>query len=312
MSERIIDLSDEPARLCVRTGNLVIERRDRPEVFVPLREVGVVVLSNPQISITHAVVSELARAGGILVSCDARRLPVAMLMPLEANYVQTERMGRQIGASLPIKKRLWKDLVAAKVRSQAAALVALHGDDGGLAALAPLVRSGDPSNIEARAASRYWPLVFCSPDYRRDRDAADSNRFLNYGYAVLRAIITRALCAAGLHPSIGIHHKNRYNAFALADDVMEPFRAIVDVQVVELCRTIGADAELDKHVKAEIIGGLMGRFSVAGERRTLFDIAGRTAASINAIFARESDSLALPNFKTLFNNAATEAPAELN
>lgn len=300
MADRIVDLSDEPARVSCSNGSLVLERRDVPEVHVPLRDVAVVVLSHPQISITQPALSALAAAGAMLITCDAARLPVGMQFPLQGNFVQTERMAAQIAASAPMKKRVWRDLVVAKVRSQGAALHSLHGSDGDLFVLANQVRSGDPANIEARAARRYWPLLFADASFRRDQDAADANRFLNYGYAVLRAILTRAICAAGLHPSIGVHHKNRFNAFALADDVIEPFRPMVDLLVVDLVSSIGADAPLDKHAKGAIIGALMGRFPLEGEQRTLFDISGRTAGSLNAIFAGESTKLVLPDFEEIF------------
>ena len=134
---------------------------------------------------------------------------------------------------MPVCKRLWRQIVRAKIKAQAALLVELRGTDFGLGALVLRVRSGDPSNVEARAARRYWPHVFADLDFRRHRENEDQNILLNYGYAVLRAIIARAICAAGLHPSLGIHHHNRYNAFCLADDLMEPFRPAVDHAVAE-------------------------------------------------------------------------------
>jgi CRISPR-associated protein Cas1 len=184
--------------------------------------------------------------------------------------------------------------VKAKIRAQARVLTELNGHDSGLSELLPKVRSGDPANVEAEASRRYWPALFADPRFRRDRYGDNQNRLLNYGYAVLRAIVARAVCAAGLHPSLGLHHHNRYDAFALADDLMEPFRPMVDRVTAAYCHKYGADALLDKAAKAALIGALMRRLDVGGESRTLFDVAQRTAASLAAVFAGERRTLVLP------------------
>jgi CRISPR-associated protein Cas1 len=251
------------------------------------------VISHPQVSITQAALAGLAQAGGIAIVCDERHMPAAMLLPLEAHFVQGERFERQAQAPLPTRKRLWQSLVRAKIRAQARLVTGMRGDDGGLAALALRVRSGDPANVEAEASRRYWPLLF-GPGFRRNRDGQDHNRLLNYGYAVLRAIVARAVCAAGLHPSLGLHHHNRYDAFRLADDLMEPYRPVVDGAVVRYCHRHGPLAPLDKQAKAALVGALMGRFTVEDESRTLFDIAARTAASLTAVYAGRRKTLVLP------------------
>ena len=160
--------------------------------------------------------------------------------------------------------------------------------------MAARVKSGDPGNLEGQAARRYWPALFDNPGFRRNPDLPDQNKNLNYGYAVLRAIVARAICAAGLHPSLGIHHHNRYDAFALADDLMEPFRPIVDRAVVAWLRENGPLEELTPKAKAALIQPLMGRFTVKGEERSLFDIAARTAVSLTKLFAGTAKTLALP------------------
>jgi len=294
MTERIIDLAQEPARLSVRNQCLRIEREGQPETTVPLAEVAVLVVSNPCVSFTSAVVAGLAQAGASLVVCDAQHMPAAMLLPLEAHFVQGERFARQAQAPLPLRKRLWQSLVRAKIRGQARLLVELRGHDAGLSALLPRVRSGDPGNVEAEASRRYWPLLFDDPGFRRNRFAQDQNRLLNYGYTVLRALIARAVCAAGLHPSLGLHHHNRYDAFRLVDDLMEPFRPLVDRAVVRYCEAHGATAPLDKQAKAALVGALMGRFDLEGESRTLADMAARTAASLAAVYAHQRKALLLP------------------
>ena len=154
--------------------------------------------------------------------------------------------------------------------------------------------SGDSENVEAKASKIYWPNIFGDKSFRRDRAADDHNRHLNYGYAVLRAIVARAICAAGLHPSLGVHHHNRYDAFCLADDLMEPFRPLVDKAVAKILTERGANPPMDKEAKAEIIGAIIGRLEIAGEFRTMFDIASKTASSLAAVFAGERNDLLLP------------------
>jgi CRISPR-associated protein Cas1 len=290
----MLDLSEEPARLSVRLAQLVIEREGKPEVTVPLEDLAVLVVAHPRIQFTHAVLSGLAQAGGALVVCNERYLPIAMLLPIETHSIQAERFARQAEAALPTKKRAWQQIAQAKVRAQGRLIATLRGDDQGLFALADLVRSGDPTNIEAQASRRYWTALFPDQKFLRDPDGKDQNRYLNYGYAILRAIVARAVCAAGLHPSLGVHHHNRYDAFCLADDLMEPFRPIVDKAVVELCAARGADALLDKEAKAALIQALYGRFTVEGESRTLFDIVAHAASSLAAVFMGQRKGLVLP------------------
>ena len=295
MTDRLIDLSEQPARLSVRLSQLIIERDDKPEATVPLEDLAVLVVSHPCVSYTHAVLSGIIEAGGAFVVCDHRHMPIAMLLPIESHSTQAERFVRQTEASEPTKKRAWQQIIQAKVRAQGRLLKELHGDDRGLLHLAGRVASGDSTNIESQASRRYWPVLFADEKFKRDREADDQNRFLNYGYAVLRAIVARAVCAAGLHPSFGVHHHNRYDAFCLADDLMEPFRPTVDAAVVRWIAEHGSAGVLDREAKAALIGALTGRFDLDGESRTLFDIVARTASSLAAVFGGESKELLLPD-----------------
>jgi len=292
--ERIIDLAEEPARLTVQNFRLIIARGGQPEAAMPLAEAAVVVLANPQLSLTQPVLAGLAGAGGIVIVCDGKRMPTAMLLPLEAHFAQGERFALQARASLPTRKRLWQALVRAKIKAQARVLEELRGDDAGLPELVGRVRSGDPANVEAEASRRYWPALFANPEFRRDREGGGPNHLLNYGYAVLRAIVARAVCAAGLHPSLGLHHHNRYDAFRLVDDLMEPLRPVVDRAVAYYCAAYGPEAALDKRAKAVLIGALMGRFRLGRQSRTLFDIANRTAATLVEVFAGKRKALVVP------------------
>ncbi len=296
MINRIVDFSEAPARLRVRCAQLIVEREDVPEVSMPLADIAVVVVAHPQVTFSQAVLSGLATAGGVFVACDGFRLPVGMMLPLAAHHAQAERFLAQARAPVPVRKRLWLQIVRAKIKAQAALLVELRGRDFGLQALVAQVRSGDPANVEARAARRYWPALFADLDFRRQRDNEDQNVLLNYGYAVLRAIVARAISAAGLHPSLGIHHHNRYDSFCLADDLMEPFRPTVDHAVVEYMSDHDEPYGLEAAAKQQIIGELTGRFLMGGELRTLFDVATRMAASLADIFLGEAEKLELPDF----------------
>lgn len=292
---RIIDFSDESAELSVRYQNLLVAQPSKSDVLLPLNEIAALVVSHPSVRYTHAVLSGLAAAGGVFVTCDERRLPVGMMLPLQGNFVQAERYALQAEASLPTRKRLWARIVRAKMTAQAAVLEDVRGDDRGLRIMAARVRSGDTGNLEAQASRIYWPALMGRADFRRDREADDANRLFNYGYAVLRAIVARAICGAGLHPALGLHHHNRYDAFPLADDLMEPFRPVVDRTVIRLVQERGEQAPLDKATKATLIGALTARLDVEGEARTLFDISARLASSVADAFGGEADALALPD-----------------
>jgi CRISP-associated protein Cas1 len=296
MINRILDFSESPARLRVRLEQLVVDRQDQPEVSVPLADIAVVVVAHPQISYTQAVLAGVAGAGGVFVSCNRNLLPVGMMFPLAAHFAQAERFAAQARAPLPLRKRLWRQLVRAKIKAQADTLNRLHGTDRGLMRLIRHVRSGDPANVEARAARRYWPQLFSDLNFRRHRENEDQNLLLNYGYAVLRAIVARAICAVGLHPSLGLHHHNRYNAFGLADDLMEPFRPTVDRAVAEYCSEGKEFDTLTTAAKQNIISELTGRYIVNGEQRTLFDVVTTVAGSLADVYLGNADKLQLPEW----------------
>ncbi len=297
MINRIVDFSyarGAPPR--ARMRNWSSSAKTCPNVSLSLADLAVVIAAHPQVTFTQAVLSGLAAAGGVFVACDGRNLPVGMLLPLAGHFAQAERFAAQARAPLPMRKRLWRQIVCAKIKAQASLLMELQGDDNGIAVLARHVRSGDPSNLEARAARRYWPRLFADLNFRRHRENEDQNILLNYGYAVLRAIVARAICAAGLHPSLGIHHHNRYNAFCLADDLMEPYRPTVDRSVAEYMRTHDQVCELEPAAKQHIISDLTVRYVVDGEQRTLFDTAARMASSLADVFLGSRGELELPDW----------------
>lgn len=307
MPDRILDFSEDAAHLSVRHRNLVIRRGDKPEVTLPLEDIAVVVIAHPQVTLTQAVLSGLSGCGATVVVADERHLPVGMMLPIAGHHLQCERIAAQLAAKLPLKKRLWQQIVRAKLRAQGSALKLDTGADCGLIAMAQRVRSGDPDNVEAQAARRYWIAIFGDQEFRREREEAGMNAVLNYGYAVLRAIVARAVCASGLHPSIGLHHHNRYDAFTLADDLMEPFRPVVDRAAVQVLRTWGPQPALDRPVKTQILESLNGRYLLHGEHRSLFEITSRSATSLMDVFEGTRERLDLPDFPEFFPDAAEAA-----
>jgi CRISPR-associated protein Cas1 len=225
-----------------------------------------------------------------------------MLLPIESNSVQTERFRQQIEAKEPVKKRLWKQIVKAKIKHQAKVV----GKDSDvyrtLMALRDRVRSGDPDNIEAQASRKFWPVYLqdvvltSSPQvqFRRNIDGTPPNNMLNYGYMVMRAAVARALCSAGLLPSLGIHHRNRYNAFCLADDLLEPFRGFVESKVREVYSNIGPVDELEQSTKARLLEVLYEEVSISGFKGPLMVGLHRTMASLQRCFAGEQKKIDLP------------------
>lgn len=294
MIKRIVEISSGPARLSVANRQLVIERKDQSKATVPCEDVGVLLVDHPAVTYTHGVFTALTDAGAAVVLCGGDHLPSTLMLPVTGHTVQTERYRFQLGASAPLKKRLWQAIVSAKLRQQAVVLRAVTGADAGLSAMASRVRSGDPDNLEARAGQRYWPRLF-GAGFHRKRDGPPPNNLLNYGYMALRAATARTLCAAGLLPTLGIHHHNRYNAFCLADDVMEAYRPCVDLKVHALVRDRPASPDIDRDTKRVLLGIFNDVIEVGGRRTPLLLALHATAASLARSFADGDPSLALPN-----------------
>lgn len=296
---RILDIGDQPARLNVENGLLRVRIENGADVSIPLPEVAALVVSHHQVSFSHAVLAGLATNGGTYVACDERHMPVGMMLPLSGNTVQTERIAAQARASLPTKKQAWMHVVRMKLRNQAWALSLTTGHDHGLEAMTGEVRSGDPENVEGKAARKYWRALFASERFTRDPQAGGVNGWLNYGYAVVRAIMGRAVCASGLHPSLGLHHHNRYDAFCLVSDLMEPFRPLVDIGVAGLVVEHGMDRDLDKELKRALLTHLNQDVLVDGQRRELFSLAARTAQTLADVFLGKRTRVFLPRFESM-------------
>ncbi len=300
-----------PAYLSLRNKQLVIQlpevvkNETLPESFkadavktIPVEDIGVIILDNKQLTITHGLMESLLENNCALITCNSSRMPVGLMLPLAGNTTQTERFRDQIDASVPLKKQLWQQTVQAKIENQAYVLenkskvvvknMLVWSND---------VKSGDPDNYEARAAVYYWNNIF--PDIQgfvRGREGAPPNNLLNYGYAILRAVAARSLVASGLLPTLGIHHRNKYNAYCLADDIMEPYRPFVDKLVFEIMES-GIDiSKLSQEIKAQMLNIPVLDLVINNQRSPLMIAVGQTTASLYKCFSGEIRKIKYPSF----------------
>ncbi len=294
MIKRIIEISQAKTYLSVKYEQLLIKQDGEQVSSIPCEDIGVLLVDHRGVTYTHSVFTELLRCGAAVVLCGVDHHPAGMLLPIESNSIQTERFRQQIEAKEPVKKRLWKQIVKEKIKHQAK----LVGKDSDvyrtLMTLRDRVRSGDPDNIEAQAGRKYWPVYLQDVTFHRDISGPPPNNMLNYGYMVLRASVSRALCSAGLLPSLGIHHRNRYNAFCLADDLLEPFRGFVESKVREVYWDIGPMDELEQSTKARLLEVLYEEVNIAGFKGPLMVGLHRTMASLQRCFAGEQKFINLP------------------
>lgn len=294
MIKRIIEISQAKTYLSVKYGQLLIKQEGEQISSIPCEDIGVLLVDHQGVTYTHSVFTELLDCGAAVVLCGGDHHPAGMLLPIESNSVQTERFRQQIEAKEPVKKRLWKQIVKAKIRHQAK----MVGKDSDvyrtLMVLRDRVRSGDPDNIEAQAGRKYWPVYLQDTTFRRDINGTPPNNMLNYGYMVMRAAVARALCSAGLLPSLGIHHRNRYNAFCLADDLLEPFRGFVESKVRDIYSDIGPVDELEQSTKARLLEVLYEEVNIGGFKGPLMVGLHRTMASLQRCFAGEQKFIDLP------------------
>lgn len=303
--ERIVDIATDGRHLSAHRGFLLVSE-DRSEVGrVPLDDVAALIVHAHGVTWTTNLAVALAERGAPMVLCGANHAPVAVCLPLDGHHGQNARMRAQWEAGRPLAKQLWRAIVVSKIRWQAAVLEA-HGHSAtAFDLLARRVRSGDPDNVEAQAARRYWPLLL-GKDFRRDRDAGDVNGLLNYGYTVMRSLCARAVVAAGIHPSIGVHHANRGNPFALADDLVEPFRPLVDALAMKIAARDGVDVTAEaKRAFAGLIA-----LDLPGEAgtTTIANAALRAAQSLARSFeSGRAEDLVLPQPPSAIELAALDA-----
>ena len=279
----------------VRNDTLSESFKRNSEVTKPIEDIGVVVLDHKQLTITSGVLEALLENNCAIITCDSRSMPVGLMLPLCGNTTQNERFRDQLDASLPLVKQLWQQTIKAKIENQAAVLQECSGAETRcMKVWADDVKSGDSNNLEARAAAYYWKNLFPIKDFTRDREGIPPNNLLNYGYAVLRAIVARGLVVSGLLPTLGIPHHNRYNAYCLADDIMEPYRPYVDRLVYNMINQ-GVDyTELTKELKAQLLIIPTLETNIAGKRSPLMVAVGQTTASLYKCFSGELRKIFYP------------------
>lgn len=298
-----------PVYLSLRNAQLVIKLpevvkneslpdtfKEQTEVTKPIKDIGVVVLDNKQITITSGVLEALLENNSAVITCDSKSMPVGLMLPLYGNTTQNERFRRQLEASLPLKKQLWQQTIRAKIENQATALRKCIDEEMKCMRIwAADVKSGDSDNLEARAAAFYWKNLFSDiHGFTREREGIPPNNLLNYGYAILRAVVARALVTSGLLPTLGIHHHNRYNAYCLADDIMEPYRPYVDELVFGIVRSGMRYGELTKELKIQLLGIPTLEVRIDGKRSPLMVAVSQTTASLYKCFSGELRRIAYP------------------
>ena len=282
-----------PVSLSLKDQQIVITFKDNKDIVTrPIEDIGFVVIENPQVSISVPLLNELADNNVSVIFCDKKQMPRTMLMTLEGNTTQQESYKYQMEASAPMKKNVWKQLVECKIRNQALLLDTLGKNGDALKPYYMNVKSGDTDNREGAAAREYWGRIFYD-GFKREREGEPPNNLLNYGYTILRAAVARALIGSGLYPAFGVFHRNRYNAFPLADDVMEPYRPFVDEIVYHLYYD-GAVSELDSQSKGKLLRVLFSDVRMGKVTRPLENALSLTTASLLRMYKGETDKLSLP------------------
>lgn len=294
--KRTIEVSTPGTKLSVRYGQLIVERPDVSQVSVPMEEIGVLLIDDIRTHATQRVYVEILKSGGCVVVNGIDHLPVGMMMPIEGHSTQVEIQRAQISLSRPFQKRMWQSIVTAKIRQQSQVLHEFCKFDLGLNKMAKRVLSGDTSNMEAQAAQKYWPALF-GKQFRRRRSLPGTNALLNYGYAIIRAAVARAVVASGLLPSIGIHHHNRSNTFSMADDLIEPFRPFVDWRVKLIMSSTNSDSDIsldDRSIRANLLALLNERTKINGTFCPLSLAIGTSATALRDSIVQRKNHLMFP------------------
>ena len=298
-----------PIYLSLRNAQLVLHipevenNKTLPEAIkkeaertIPIEDIGVVILDNRRITITSGVMEALLENNCAVITCNQKSMPIGLLLPLSGNTIQNERFHSQLEASLPLRKQLWQQTIKQKIFNQEHTLrINTDKETNCMRVWSNDVRSGDPDNLEARAAAYYWKNLFTEyPNFVRDREGIPPNNLLNYGYAILRAIIARALVGSGLLPTLGIHHHNRYNAYCLADDIMEPYRPYVDQLVLDIIHNYTEISDITREIKMQLLSIPILDVVINGKRSPLMIAVQQTTASLAKCFAGESKRISYP------------------
>ena len=292
MIKRIVDVS-EKAFLRLKDRQLVIEKEGEIAGSIPIEDLGVLILQNPAIVVTQATLISCQKHNVAVIFCDERHLPYSLLLPMtDAHTLHSKVLKSQVAATKPLKKRLWQQIVKQKILNQSETLDKAGSPLMAMTRLRKTVKSGDPENIEAQAAKLYWRTLF-GDAFRRDTQASGINTTLNYGYAVIRALVARAVVSSGMHPSLGLHHSNQYNGLALADDLMEPFRPWVDWEVYLMSQG-NINIGVNKATKQVLLGLISKKVQLDGKTMPLMIACHQFANSLKATYERRADKLSIP------------------
>lgn len=292
MHHRIVHIGND-CHVCLHLKSLQILRNKEELALIQLEEIGAVILDGYSISLTAQLASALSQKNIALIFSDEKHLPSGILMPLEGHSTHSEILKQQIECSLPKSKRVWQQIVTAKIKHQADLLSFLGKEDKKINTLIDKVKSGDPENIEGQVANKYW-RVLLGKNFKRDFDEPGANAMLNYTYAIIRSAVARSLVGAGLHPALGVHHKNRYNAMALADDAMEPLRPLADLLVNHYLSQNKAPEELTPTLKKYLVKVLVFPLEFAGNEMTFLDACERYSASLRRGICEEARKIQIP------------------
>ncbi|MBX6381290.1 MAG: type II CRISPR-associated endonuclease Cas1 [Thermoflavifilum aggregans] len=287
-----------PAYLKTKNEQLIIEKQDTGEtISTPIEDIGILILDHQQITLTQYLLAKLLENNVAVITCDPTHHPAGLFYCLDGHTLQSQKHQRQIEASIPLKKQLWQQTVVAKIKNQAELLKQQRIENKYLLKLCDLVRSGDPDNCEAKAAIYYWKHLF--PDFlqfTRDRNGPPPNNLLNYGYTILRALVARSLTASGLLPTLGIHHRNQYNNFCLADDIMEPYRPFVDAVVCHIVMMNGKFLDMTPSMKKQLLSIPAMDVKMEDQKSPLMNAVQRTTASLAKCFEGSSRKILYPTF----------------
>ncbi|MFA5647267.1 MAG: type II CRISPR-associated endonuclease Cas1 [Bacteroidales bacterium] len=298
LKDRQLVISKVSNKVNSAEGDAEIENlRLSEKISIPVEDIGVILLDCWQITVSQPLLNALLANNTSVITCNEKHMPSGLLLPIEGNTLQSERYKQQIAASLPLKKQLWQQTVQTKIGNQAAVLKTLGVDIEPMLYFKRSVKSGDTDNYEGRAAAYYWKHIFngiLSDGFVRGRFEDDPNNLLNYGYAVLRATVARSLVGSGLLPTLGIHHRNKYNAFCLADDIMEPYRPFVDRLVVDILKDFDDVSELTTELKARLLVIPALDVVIDGKSSPLMIATQRTSSSLNDCFEGLSRNILYP------------------
>lgn len=287
-----------PAYLKTKDEQLIFESHEDGELkTLPIEDIGVLIMDHQQITITQALIAKLLENNVALITCNSKHHPTGLMLNLDGHTLQSKKFAAQVDATAPLKKQLWQQTVSAKIDNQACMLEGIRVGAKNLRNWAQEVKSGDAENHEAVAAAYYWKNIFdIFPDFKRDREGEPPNNLLNYGYAILRAIVARNLVASGMLPTLGIFHKNQYNAYCLADDIMEPYRPFVDKVVWTIVQMNGNYLEITPNMKKELLGIPAMDVIINGEKSPLMVAVQKTTASLAKCYEGKARKILYPEF----------------